>query len=87
MEPDDENLDVMGQALLLSGDRQAALPFFQRAIEQSPDYAPALLHMGIAYLDLGQNDLAYPLLEKARSLDPGSATSEQAASLLEYFFR
>ena len=87
LEPDDEqNLDVMGQALLLTGERESALFYFQRAIERAPDYSPALLHLGVAYLDLGKSDLAYPLIEKARSLDPGSPTSQQAGRLLEYFF-
>lgn len=88
LEPDNElNLDVMGQALLLTGDRDGALVYFQRAIDKAPDYAPALLHLGVAYLEMGKTDQAYPLIEKASALNPGSSTSQQADRLLEYFFR
>ncbi len=83
---DPASLDTLGQVLLELGDIAGAKRFFERALLQQADYAPALLHLGLIYLDEGNREAAYEMLQKALALAPGSSTADQAQRLLDNYF-
>jgi TolB-like protein/tetratricopeptide (TPR) repeat protein len=56
-------------------DPQAAIGFFERAIELNPSYAEAYRYLSEAAMDLGQTELAWEALETARQLDPISVST------------
>ncbi len=87
LQPDDPaNQDVLGQALFLAGDAQAALQAYQLALKLDAKYAPANLHLAVLYTAAGKPDLAYQALQQARQTSSDPAIADQAARLLEYFF-
>jgi Tfp pilus assembly protein PilF len=73
----------MGQVLIKLGDLASAERFLARALLADAGYAPAHLHLGLAYLLQGEGQSAQEQLLLAQSLDPGSATARQAQRLLE----
>jgi len=79
-------LDVMGHTLVLLGDFFNAERFLQRALQNDPNYAPAHLHLGAAYLFMEQPALARAHLDLARALDPNGPTARDAQRLLTYYF-
>jgi tetratricopeptide (TPR) repeat protein len=83
---DPASLDTLGQVLLKLGDIAGAKRFFERALLQQADYAPALLHLALIYLDEGNREAAYEMLQKALALAPGSITADQAQRLLDNYF-
>ncbi len=76
-------LDTLGQILYRLGDRLNAARFFRRAIERDAAYPPALLHLGIIYLEQGDSGQALTHLRRASELAPGTPTAEHARRLLE----
>ena len=58
-----------------SRDPQAAIGFFEKAIELNPSYAEAYLHLSEAAMDLGRSAEAWEALETARKLDPISVST------------
>jgi tetratricopeptide (TPR) repeat protein len=87
LNPDDaSSLDVMAQVMLRVFDYQSAERFSIRAIQADPQYAPAYLHLGTAYLYQGKADLALLWLNRATTVDPNSWVSAQATRMLDYYF-
>ena len=62
---------VLGIALQLQG--KDALPALQKTVELAPGDAEAHLHLGNAYMDHDQPDLAMPCFMRALELAPGFA--------------
>jgi tetratricopeptide (TPR) repeat protein len=83
---DPASLDILGQVLLELGDVASAKRFIERAILQQPEYAPALLHLGLIYVDEGNRQAAYEKFHQALSLAPGTITADQAQRLLDNYF-
>lgn len=79
---DPSNLDWMGQVLMHLGDLVNAERFYNRAIENDPQYASAHLHLGMLYLLENQPQQAYQALTQAISLAPNTAAGKQAQQLL-----
>jgi tetratricopeptide (TPR) repeat protein len=87
LSPDDPaSLDMLGQVLLNLGDIANAKRFFERAILQQAEYAPALLHLGLINIDEGNRQAAYEKFHQALSLAPGTITADQAQRLLDNYF-
>jgi len=85
--PDDPaSQDIMGQALLKIGDLNTAERFFERALEHNPEYAPALLHLGILNLHRGETQRAKTYLENALSQAGDGPTGKQAQRLLQAYY-
>ena len=66
---------VEGRLHARSRNPQAAIEFFERAIELNPSYAEAYLHLSEAAMNLGRSELAWEALETARKLDPISVST------------
>ena len=79
-------LDLMGETLFLLGDYHTAARFVERALQKDAEYAPALLHLGLISLYLGDGFKARQLMTRARDLAGDRLTLNQAERLLEYYF-
>lgn len=87
LDPQDANsLDVMAQVMLMLDDYQSAERFSLEALRSNPVYAPAYLHLGLAYLYQGKSELARQWLGTAEIADPGSWVAAQASRFLDYYF-
>jgi tetratricopeptide (TPR) repeat protein len=86
LDPADPNsLDVMAQVMIMLQDYNSAGRFAQAAVRSDPGFSPAYLHLGTAYLYLGETDLARHWLSLAQAVDPDSAIASQATRMLEYY--
>ena len=57
--PDDvKSLNMVGSILCMKDDPEASLPFFQRALERSPDFVAARKNLAIAEFELGHYEAA-----------------------------
>jgi len=76
--PNDPGL-IMNLALALdmAGNKQEAVREYQAALKLEPDYYPALLLLGTAYLDLGLPAKAIDPLEKSLKAQPDSFDAKQ----------
>ncbi len=83
---DPENLDTLGQVLVLLGDLASAERNFLRAIQLQADHAPAHLHLGLVYALQGERQLAYQEWQMVLSLAPGTAYADQTERLIENYF-
>lgn len=83
---DSSSLDVMAQVMLRLQDYHSAERFSLDALHYDPGFAPAYLHLGTAYLYLGESDLAYQWLNQAKKVGPESWVSAQASRMLDYYF-
>jgi tetratricopeptide (TPR) repeat protein len=83
---DSNSLDVMAQVMLMLQDYHSAERYSLDAIQSDPRFAPAYLHLGTAYLYLGEPDLAHQWLGLARNVDPESWVTAQASRMLDYYF-
>ncbi len=83
---DPVSLDLMAQVMLVLVDYSSAERFAQDAIKSDPGYAPAYLHLGIAYLYQGETEQAKLWLTQAETIEPNSWVNAQATRLLEYYF-
>jgi eukaryotic-like serine/threonine-protein kinase len=63
------------QALVAKTDNAAAIPFFQRAVRQDPNFAMAYLLLGVSYINLGEPTRAAESMRRAYELR--ERTSEQ----------
>ena len=59
----------------MRGDAAKSAAAFERAVNDKPDYAPALVWLGNAYLDQGRPEAAEPLFSKALMLAPNMAAA------------
>ena len=63
--PDDvKSLNMVGSILCMMDDPEASLPFFQRALERSPDFVAARKNLAIAEFELGRYEAAEENLEQ-----------------------
>jgi tetratricopeptide (TPR) repeat protein len=81
-----DNLDMLGQALLLQGDLTNSERFFLRALELQADYTQAHLHLGLVYILQGERSLARQEWELVAAQAPGSPVAEQAGRLIKNYF-
>jgi len=72
--------------MLMLQDYHSAKRFSLNALHNDPGFTPAYLHLGTAYLYLGESDLAYQWLNRAKKVDPESWVSTQASRMLDYYF-
>jgi tetratricopeptide (TPR) repeat protein len=87
LNPSDSNsLDVMAQVMLMLRDYHSAERYSLDAVKSDSGYAPAYLHLGTAYLYLGEPDLAYHWLGAAKTIDPNSWVAAQASRMINYYF-
>lgn len=80
------NLDVLGQVLLLLEDFTSAERFFQRAVDEDPNYAAGHVRLGLVYALRGEIDRAYQKWKQVELAVPGSAAADQAQRLMESYF-
>ena len=76
-------LDLLGFAHYLSGSFDVAERVLQRALSSNPTYTPALFHMGLTLLELGESSEAVSYIEQAAALEPDSYFGILAARTLE----
>lgn len=83
-----ELLHMHGNILLASGRVDEALPYYQRALELSPNSVPVLISMGDFYAQYRNGRDAIPYLEKALSLskNPADARSRLGSAYLSAGF-
>jgi len=80
--PSPERATALGNLALRRGQAGAAAAWYRRAIALHPRYTPAHNNLGVAYLELGQRQLARRHLMRARSLRPGDRRVHRAWRLL-----
>jgi tetratricopeptide (TPR) repeat protein len=80
-----DSLDTLGYVYLRSGDSEAALEHFHRAIELSGSEPRADFHyhLGLALADMGEAANAASAFDRALSLDPGLEAASEARAQLE----
>jgi len=83
---DPTNLDALGYTYFLSGRYSNAELTFLRAIELSPQYFPAHLHLAMNYLAQGNRAEAYNTLVFVRDADISGVYRELAQNLLNQYF-
>ena len=83
---DATSLDLLGKTLLALGDLFNAERFLRRAIAADAAYAPAHLHLGMLYLNRGEQALAQAEFQTAELLDPGAQMADQIERLDNYYF-
>jgi eukaryotic-like serine/threonine-protein kinase len=69
----------------LKGSDQAALPYFQRAIELDPNFAICYMSMGAAYITLGQVERGSEYYTKAFRLREHASEREKLAITAHYY--
>jgi tetratricopeptide (TPR) repeat protein len=75
-----------GLALFNQGHFDAAIPYFQRASVDNPNFAPAYLYLGRSYVSLRRWREALPPLRTAYRLAPGAAKDEAFNVLMDALF-
>jgi tetratricopeptide (TPR) repeat protein len=80
------SLDIMAQVMLMLQDYHSAERYAQSSLNADPDFSPAYLHLGTAYLYLGESVLARRWLALAETVDPDSWIATQAKRMLDYYF-
>ena len=75
-----------GLALFNQGHFDAAIPYFQRASADNPNFAPAYLYLGRSYVSLRRWREALPPLRTAYRLAPGAAKDEAFNVLMDALF-
>jgi len=83
---DASSLDVMAQVMLMLEDYHSAERFSQDALHSDPEFTPAYLHLGMAYIYLGESNLARQWLGLAETLDPDSWVAAQAKRMMDFYF-
>jgi tetratricopeptide (TPR) repeat protein len=79
---DSEKRIQKGKEQLLSGELDAALDEFNKALDMDPDNPHAHLNIGVAHKLKGDRELATKSLERARELDPKGPAGAEADRLL-----
>jgi Flp pilus assembly protein TadD len=67
----------LGTVLLQSGQPEAAIAQFQKALELDPQYGLAHMNLGVALFEKGQFDEAMVHFQKAVELFPSSASARE----------
>jgi tetratricopeptide (TPR) repeat protein len=83
---DPASLDMMAQVMLELQDFYAAEEYSQQALASDSGYSPAYLHLGTAYLYLGESNLAYHWLGLAKKSVTLPWVSDQATRMIDYYF-
>jgi tetratricopeptide (TPR) repeat protein len=87
LRPDDPgSYDLLGWVYLAADKYELAKDTLLTAVRLNPDYSSALLHLGMACLQLEEIDEARTHLQRVRALDPDGADGQQAARLLDMYF-
>lgn len=95
LEPENaRNLDVLGRALLVTEQYDAAETFFKKALaaiektepNAGEETAAIAYHLGLLYLRTNKPALAKEYLQSAQALDPDGPIGTQAASVLARYF-
>ncbi len=73
-----------GYALQRSGQIRAALPLYERALEDFPESDTVLNNLGYGYLQLGRYDLALDYLKRAVAADPENTEAQVNIGLTYY---
>jgi tetratricopeptide (TPR) repeat protein len=81
-----ENLDLMAQVLMRGGDLDNAKRFLERTLQADPTYAPAHLHLGLAYALHEDLSAAYREFQRVLELAPSGPVADQAKRYLETYF-
>ncbi len=83
---DAASLDLMAQVMLLLVDYPSAARFAMDAVQADPQYAPAYLHLGTAYLYQGKVELADQWLGRAKAVGADTWVAVQAARMMAFYF-
>ncbi len=87
LEPDNvENIDVLGRALMMTSQYDAAEVLFKKALTLSPSAAAPAYHLGLLYLQTNQGILAKEYFHLAQKLDPTGTYGDQAGKILARYF-
>ena len=81
-----QGLDILGRALIESGQYDSAEVFFKKALESAPQDAAPAYHLALLYLQTDRPDLAKKYLQSAQALDPDGLVGEQASGVLARYF-
>ncbi|MGH9538306.1 MAG: tetratricopeptide repeat protein, partial [Terriglobales bacterium] len=76
---------TLGSKTLIAGNYTAAIPLYQHAFELDPNFAYAHLGLGIAYRNLGQNDLATEQVRKALALS-GRVSEKEKLTISAFYY-
>lgn len=80
------SLDLAGQVFFVLGDSSTARRFFERALEEEPEFYLAHLHLGTLLLALGDRDAAYNHLGRATDPSADEAVRQAALRLIQQHF-
>jgi tetratricopeptide (TPR) repeat protein len=83
---DASSLDVMAQVMLMLQDYHSAERFSKSALQSDSGFIEAYLHLGMAYIYLGESDQARQWLGKAETVDPDSWVAAQAKRMIDFYF-
>jgi len=83
---DASSLDVMAQVMLMLQDYHSAERFSLSALQSDPEFSPAYLHLGTAYIYMGESILARQWLGLAETVNPDSWVAAQAKRLIDFYF-
>jgi eukaryotic-like serine/threonine-protein kinase len=75
----------LGDAKHFGGQDMAAIPLYQRAVELDPNFALAYARLGVAYGNVGQNELADQYKEKAFELRDRASEHEKLYITSHYY--
>ena len=78
---DPETARLLGVANFVQGKQDEAIAWYQKAEKAAPNDAASLWELGIAYANLGMQEVAQALHAKAMALDPDIAQKAAAGSL------
>jgi tetratricopeptide (TPR) repeat protein len=81
-----QNMDILGRALMATGESDSAAAMFKKAMAAAPQEAAPAFHLGLVYLQTGQNELARTTLAAAQALDPDGPIGAQAQKILARYF-
>jgi tetratricopeptide (TPR) repeat protein len=85
--PEDwKSYDLAGQAELLLENYSSAINYLKKAIQLGPTQAAPAMHLGLAYMEIGDRASAYSFLSLAWTVDPNGTDGWQAGRLLEQYF-
>ena len=82
---DSSSLDVMAQIMLMLQDYHSAERYSLDALDSNPAFPLAYLHLGTAYLYLGESNLALKWLTVAKQVEPDSWIAAQATRMIDYY--